>query len=199
MTPTTSQGQLRRREAGWEGSRRRDRDPRNTWRIGAWTASVGCAYKAGRVRASRPVTAKPVVVKGPLRRRGGCAMKVAGLTRGDLRGCPRCPVLLVRGVVRDDRGREAAVRRGEVSRGHTTGGDHQRRKGPNAKPRRRTLVLAGWTLNAANPQGAWTGRSDGEARRPPLRAESIPGAWRHRSSPRRGEPVGAVLVPRESR
>ena len=32
MAPTTSQWQLRRREAGWEGSRRRNRDPRNTWR-----------------------------------------------------------------------------------------------------------------------------------------------------------------------
>jgi hypothetical protein len=25
--------QLRRREAGWEGSRRRNRDPRSTWRV----------------------------------------------------------------------------------------------------------------------------------------------------------------------
>ena len=41
MAETTSQWQLRRREAGWEGSRRRDRDPRNTNRIGgqpAWAS-----------------------------------------------------------------------------------------------------------------------------------------------------------------
>jgi RNA-directed DNA polymerase len=43
MAPTTSQGQLRRREARWEGSRRRNRDPRNTWRIGSRRASVCCA------------------------------------------------------------------------------------------------------------------------------------------------------------
>ena len=30
MTPTTSRGQLRRREAEWGGSRRRNRDPRST-------------------------------------------------------------------------------------------------------------------------------------------------------------------------
>ncbi len=34
MAPTTSRRQLRRREAGWEGSPRRSRDPRNTWSIG---------------------------------------------------------------------------------------------------------------------------------------------------------------------
>jgi hypothetical protein len=56
-----------------------------------------------------------------------------------------------RRVARDGRGREAAVRRGAVSRGQSTGGIEGRREGPNAKPRRRTPVLAGWTLKAANP------------------------------------------------
>src|SRR6202022_517375 len=96
----------------------------------------GLRVGGGAVRASWPVTAKPDVIKGPLRRRGGCAMKVAGLTRGDLHGCPRCPVrCLVRGVVRDGGVREGVARRGEVSRGRITGGIYGRREGPNAKPR----------------------------------------------------------------
>jgi len=78
----------------------RSRDPRNTWRSGALLASVGCAYKAGR-SGRVCTTRRSRCHQGPFRKRGGCAMKVAGLTRGDLRGCPRCPVLLVRGVVRD--------------------------------------------------------------------------------------------------
>ena len=59
--------------------------------------------EGGAVRASRPVTAKPDAIKGPFRKRGGCAMKVAGLTRGDLRGCPGMPgrAWRARRVVRD--------------------------------------------------------------------------------------------------
>ncbi len=99
-------------------------------------------------------------IKGPFRKRGGCAMKVVGLTLGGLCGCPRMPrhAWRVRGVVRDGRGREAAARRGAVSRGQSTGGIVDRREGPNAKPRRRTLVLAGWTLKAANPKWVLRGR-----------------------------------------
>jgi hypothetical protein len=48
MTETTSQWQLRRREAGWEGSRRRTRGLRNTNRV-----------QGGAVRASRRSMAKP--------------------------------------------------------------------------------------------------------------------------------------------
>jgi len=97
-------------------------------------------------------------IKGPVRKRGGCAMTVAGLIRGGLHGCPRCPVHLVRGVVRDGWRREALARRGEVSRGRITSGDRYRWEGPNAKPRRRTLVLAGWALIAANPARGLGGR-----------------------------------------
>ena len=97
-------------------------------------------------------------IKGPVRKRGGCAMTVAGLIRGGLHGCPRCPVHLVRGVVRDGWRREALARRGEVSRGRSTSGDRYRWEGPNAKPRRRTLVLAGWALIAANPVRGLDGR-----------------------------------------
>ena len=123
MAPTTSRGQLRRREAGWEGSRRRNRDPRNTWRVGS-DRRGGLRVGGGAVRASLHREAKPDVIKGPSRRRGGCARKVAGLTRGGLRGCPGMPrPFAVRRVGRDGGVREGVARRGEVSRGRSTGGD----------------------------------------------------------------------------
>ena len=62
----------------------------------------------------------------------------------------RC-VSTARRVVRDDCGREAVVRRGEVSRRRSTSGIVDRWEGLNAKPRCRTLVLVGSTLKAANP------------------------------------------------
>ena len=160
MAPTTSRWQLRRREAGWEGSRRRSRDPSNTWPVAA--VAVGCAYEAWRSGRAGSAWRSPMSIKGPLRRRGGCAVKVAGLTWGDLHGCSRCPVRwLVRGVVRDGGGREAAARCGEVSRGRITGGIDERREGPNAKPRSRTLVLVGWTLIAANLVRGLGGSAEG--------------------------------------
>ena len=97
--------------------------------------------------------------KRPFRKRGGCAMKVAGLTRGGLRGCPRCPVLMVRGVVRDGGVREGVARCGEVSRGRTTSRDRVGGwEGPNAKPSARTFVLVVVALTAANPCGGLAGR-----------------------------------------
>jgi hypothetical protein len=147
---------------GGEEAGVRSRDPRNTWRAGSGDGFGGLRVEGGAVRASLHHEAKPDVIKGPFRKRGGCAMKVAGLTRGGLRGCPRMPdrcASTARRVVRDDRGREAAVRRGEVSRGRSTGGIAGRREGPNAKPRRRTLVLAGWALNAANPARGLDGKA----------------------------------------
>jgi len=142
MAPTTSRWQPRRREAGWEGSRRRSRDSTNRNRV-----------EGGATRASLPDKVKPDAIKGSFRKRGGCAMKVAGLIQGDLHGCPRCLVLRVRGVVRDGGAREGAVRCGEVSRGRSTSGDRGRWEGPNAKPRRGSLGLVGWVLKAANPCG----------------------------------------------
>ena len=139
MTPATSRGQLRRREVGWEGSRSRSRDLRDTNRV-----------KGGAVWASRQAMAKPVVIKRPLRRRGRCAGTVAALIRGDLHGCP----------AGDGRGRETTARRGEVSRGRSTGGDRAgRREGPNAEPRRRPFVLVGVALSAANPVRGLGGRA----------------------------------------
>jgi len=64
-----------------------------------------------------------------------------------------------RRVVWDGGACEGAARRGEVSRGRSTGGIDGRREGPNAKPRRRTLVLVGWALNAANPVRGLVGRA----------------------------------------
>jgi hypothetical protein len=86
-------------------------------------------------------------------------MKVAGLTPGGLCGCPGCPVA-VRVIAGwwDGDVREDVARRGEVSRGHMTGGDQYRRKGPNAKPSDRTFVLVGVALTAANPSGGLAGR-----------------------------------------
>ena len=139
----------------------RSRDPRNTWGGGIVRGLVVLRVEGGAVRASLHHEAKPDVIKGPFRKRGGCAMKVVGLTRGDLRGCPKCPVRLVRGVVRDGGAREGVARRGEVSRGRITSGIYRRWEGPNAKPRCRTLVLVGWTLNVANPMRGLGGRFGG--------------------------------------
>jgi hypothetical protein len=153
MAPTTSRGQLRRREAGWEGSRRRNRDLRYTNRIGG-----------GAVRASLHGVAKPDVIKGPQRKCGRCARKVAGLIPGDLRGCRWMPVrrgCVDRRVAGDGGGREAAVRRGEVSRGRSTGGVDGRREGLNAKPSVRTFVLVAVAVTAANPFGGLAGRVRG--------------------------------------
>src|SRR5512135_3775446 len=99
----------------------RSRHPRNTWRVGILGV---LRVEGGAVRASLHHEAKPDAIKGPVRKRGGCAMKVAGLTRGDLRGCLGMPghAWRVRRVGRDGGAREGVARRGEVSRGRSTGG-----------------------------------------------------------------------------
>jgi hypothetical protein len=154
MAPTTSRGQLRRREAGWEGSRRRSRDPRDTNRM-----------RGGAARASQHAVAKPDVIKGPSRKCGGCAVKVAGLIPGDLSGCRRMPVQcasVVRRVGCDGGGREVAARRGEVSRGRSTSrGRAGGWEGPNAKPSVRTFVLVAVAMTAANPDRGLAGRVGG--------------------------------------
>ena len=52
---------------------------------------------------------------------------------------------------------EAAARNRHLPRPDTSG-DRYRWEGPNAKPRRRTLGLAGWALIAANPARGLDGR-----------------------------------------
>ena len=91
MAPTTSRWQLLVVRLGGEEAGVRSRDPRNTWRVGTGRGLGGLRVEGGAVRASLHHEAKPDAIKGPFRKRGGCAMKVAGLTRGDLRGCPRMP------------------------------------------------------------------------------------------------------------
>src|SRR5207245_696383 len=133
MTVTTSRGQLRHREVGWGGSRRRSRDLTDRNRI-----------EGGAGWASRQRTAKPVVIKRPSRKCGGCATKVAVLIRGDLHGCSGMPDQCGRRVGRDSGDREVVARCGEVSSGRSTGGDRAgRREGANAEPRQRTFGLAG--------------------------------------------------------
>jgi RNA-directed DNA polymerase len=131
--------------------------------------------EGGAVRASLHHEAKPDAIKGLVRKRGGCAMKVVGLTLGGLCGCPRMPrhAWRDRGVVRDGRGREAAARRGAVSRGQSTGGVDGRREGPNAKPRRRTPVLVGWMDEGSQPQ-VGSGREGPTVKPEDPRAEQSP-------------------------
>ena len=150
MAPTTSQWQLRRREAGWEGSRRRNRDSRYTNRIGG-----------GAVWASQQRMAKPDVIKRPLRICGGCARKVAGLIPGGLHGSRGMPDQCLRADRRarcDGDGRQVVAHRGEVSRGRSTGGIDERREESNTKPSMRTFVLVVVALTAANPFGGLVGR-----------------------------------------
>ena len=163
--PTTSREQLRRREAAWGGSWRRTRDPRDTNRV-----------QGEAVRASRHRTAKPEATKGPQRKRGGDARTVAGLIRGGLGGCPEMPVqghtfdgwiempvrvAPDRRVGRDGDGREGAARRRAISSGHSTGGDRQRREGPNAWRRPRTPEPVVVAMTAANPVRGLAGEARG--------------------------------------
>lgn len=165
MAPTTSQWQLRRREAGWEGSRRRNRDPRNTWRTAAACGRVGCAYKAGRFGRAGSAWRSPMSIKGPSRRRGGCAGKAVGLIRGGLHGSSRCPsasfgafvgwcgtARAVRRWFAVEKSAEAVLPAGIVDGGW---------EGPNAKPSAKTFVLVIVAMTAANPIGGLSGRDRG--------------------------------------
>ena len=153
MTPTTSQWQLRRREAGWGGSRRRNRDPRDTNRVEAGRSGrAGLARRSPLSSRGRHVDAAGV--------RGRLLVLSVEVSTGVL-GMPDRRVCVDRRVGWDGGVCEGAARRGEVSRGRTTGGIDGRREGPNVKQRRRTPVLAGWALNAANPVRGLGGRVGG--------------------------------------
>jgi hypothetical protein len=84
-----------------------------------------------------------------------------GLSREVSTGVLDALSVLVRGVV-DGGGLEAVARRGEVSRGRSTGGIGGRWEGPNAKPSVRTFVLVVVALTVANPRcGGLGGRAGG--------------------------------------
>ena len=128
------------------------------------TRRTETAYKARRLGASQQEMAKPVVIKRPLCKCGGCVEKVAWLIPGGLYGCPEMPgrrVCADRRVEGDGDVREDVARHGEVSRRRSTGGIVGRREGLNAKPRCRTLVLVGRTSKAANPARGLGGRAGG--------------------------------------
>jgi hypothetical protein len=80
MAPTTSQRQLLLREEGGKEARGETATQR--------TETVCEAGRSGRAGSA---WRSPMSIKGPSRRRGGCAGKAVGLIRGDLHGSPRCP------------------------------------------------------------------------------------------------------------
>ena len=121
---------------------------------GPWWCRWAARIRRGGPGESAPTRRSPMSIKGPFRKRDGCAMKVVGLTRGDLRGCSGMPghAWRARRVGRDGDAREGVARRGEVSRGRITSGIDCRWEGPNAKPRCRTLVLVGMDVDRSQPR-----------------------------------------------
>ncbi len=140
---TPSQRQRRRREAESEGSPRQNPAPRNTNRI-----------EGGAAWVSQHRMAKPVTTKGSSGRCGGGRGKVIALIRGGLSGCPkRCPVTSVlAGWERDGGSRKAFIRRREVSRGHSTGGEEGKPGRAERQSRGSPYGLEGETKKAANPE-----------------------------------------------
>ena len=144
MIPTQAEGNCVVVRRGGKEAGGVTRGLRDTHRIGG-----------GTVWASRHDAVKLVVIKRPSRKCGRRAGKAVVLIRGDLRGCPGMLVHRggVRRVARDGGGREAAARRGEVSRGRSTSRDRVGGwEGPNAKPSVRTFVLVAVAMTAANPR-----------------------------------------------
>ena len=152
MAPTTSQWQLRRREAGWEGSRRRNRDS------GTHGASrpfaVGWAARMRRGGPGEPALHGEARCpsRGRRVRRDGCAVKAVGLIRGGLHGCPRCPVHPVRGVVRDGDVREGVARCGEVSRRRSTSGDRDSLGRAEREAERQDARARGMDVEGSQPR-----------------------------------------------
>jgi hypothetical protein len=163
-----SGGQLRRGEVGWEGSGGRIRVARGTNRVG------GVAVWASRRRA-----VKPVVVEGPLRRRGGCAGKVVVLIRGGLRWGSRAGQLRSRGRCwpcrcqrrrwcrRGSGGTPGGAERRAEARGARAGGSRHERGQPRVGPRREGR---GWSPGAPVGSGAAPRRRARRCLAPPPRA-----------------------------
>ncbi len=147
MIPTQAEGNCVVARRGGKEAGGVTRGLRDTNRIGG-----------GAVWASQHDVAKLMVIKRPSRKCGGRAGKAVALIRGGLRGCPQMPVHRDRRVARDGGSREATTHRAEVSRGRSTGGDRDRREGPNAKPSVRTFLLVAVAVTAANPFGGLADR-----------------------------------------
>jgi hypothetical protein len=126
---------------------------------------AGCAYEAGRSGRAGSAWRSPMSIKGPSRRRDGCAGKAVGLIRGDLHGSPRCPsasfgafvgwcgtARVVRRWLAVEKSAEAVLPAGIVDGGW---------EGPNAKPSAKTFVLVIVALTAANPSGGLSGSDRG--------------------------------------
>ena len=110
--PSSSRRQRRRREAGSEGSPRQTPAPRNTNRIEGEAAWV-----------SRQNTAKPVTTKRSSGRCGGGRGKAVVLIQGGLPGVRRCPTTTFAGWEWTAKAATPVAHQGEVSRGHSTGGE----------------------------------------------------------------------------
>ena len=111
----------------------------------------GLRVEGGAVRASLHHEAKPDVIKGLFRKRGGCDEGCWSYSRSSLRESRDARSRLACSPGGSyGAAREGIARRGEVSRGQSTGGVADRREGPNAKPRCRTFVLVVVALIAAN-------------------------------------------------
>jgi hypothetical protein len=92
MAPTTSRRQLLRREAGGKEARGEIATLGTHGAPACWSGAVRCACEAGRPGRASGLRRSPMSIKGPLRRRGGCARKAVGLIQGDLHGCLRMPI-----------------------------------------------------------------------------------------------------------
>ena len=165
MAPTTSQWQLLLREEGGKEAGGETATLGTHGAPGSACGRVGCAYKAGRSGRAGSAWRSPMSIKGPSRRRGGCAGKAVGLIRGGLHGSSRCPsasvgalvgwrgtVTIVRSWLAVEKSAEAVLPAGIVDGGW---------EGLNAKPSVRTFVLVIVALTAANPFGGLSGRNRG--------------------------------------
>jgi len=171
MTPTTSQGQLRRREAGWEGSRRRNRDPRDTWSAAAG-AVAGCAYEAGRSGRAGRLRRSPLSSRGRRVDAVGVRGRLLVLPREISAGVPDAPSGWVArwfaassarlagwgGTVVSVRTRLAVEKSAEavVPAGSMFAGKSRTRSRGAGRP-----GLVGWTMTAANPARGLDGRTGG--------------------------------------
>lgn len=124
------------------------------------TRGTRIAFEAGWSGRASKVWRSPSSSRDRNVNAAGVWRRWRGLSREVSTGVFDAPSVLVRGVV-DGGGREAVVRRGEVSRGRSTGGVGGCREGPNAKPSVRTFVLVVVALTAANPFGGLVGRIGG--------------------------------------